>query len=566
MALLLTAGLGTTGGGEPYDLLIRNARVLDGTGAPWQQADVGVRGGRIVRVGRLDTEGATHVLDARGRVLAPGFIDVHTHVEEGLPARPDAENLTADGVTSIVTGNCGGSELLLGEWFGRLAVSGTAVNVASLVGHNSIRPAVMGHANRVPSARELAEMEALVRRAMAEGAAGFSTGLIYAPGSFARPPELTALARSAGAAGGIYATHMRSENDKVFEAIDEALAVARAAGVSLQISHFKVTSPKLWGSSGRMLASIEAARREGIDVTLDQYPYTASSSGLDVLLPDWALEAEREGARRALQRRLGKKSIRRKIARDMNRRLRDELGRNSLEHAVVASCPWMPEVEGRNLREINAAGWRSRPPRADTLRDQIETVLALCATGAATAGGPGNCAVQMNYHNMSEADVERILAHPLTMVARDGGVPGFGAGHPHPRSYGTAARVIRRYVRERRVLRLEEAVRKLTSLPAQRFGLRDRGLVREGFWADLVLFDPEQVADISSFEDPHHWTRGFDEVFVNGEAVRAGGRPTGKRPGRMLYGPGLDEDRLAANRAVRDRARLSVGLQRIQPR
>jgi N-acyl-D-amino-acid deacylase len=536
---------------EPYDLLLRDARILDGTGAEAFRGDLAVRDGRIARIGNLRPEGAAVVLEARGRVLAPGFVDVHMHVEEGLPARPDAENLVADGVTSIVTGNCGGSELPLGPWFGRLAESGTAVNVASLIGHNSIRPAVMGHADRRPSPRELAEMELLVRRAMAEGAAGFSTGLIYVPGTFARAPELAALARAAGALGGVYATHLRNENDRVFEAIDEAIAVARSAGVPLQISHFKVTSPRLWGASGRMLEKIEDARREGLDVTLDQYPYTASSAALDVLLPEWALGSARDGARRALQGRLRSPRLRRKIARDMHRRLHDELGRNSLEHAVVAGARWAPELEGRSVREINRLGWAGRPPRPDTLREQIATVLALCESGAATGEGPGVCAVQMNYHNMSEADVERILAHPLTMVARDGGVPGFGAGQPHPRSYGTAARVLRRYVRERQTLRLEEAVRKMTSLPARRFGLRDRGILREGYAADLVLFDPGKISDESTFADPHHFSAGFDDVFVNGVAVRKDGRPTGARPGRLVYGPALDEERLSASRLDR---------------
>ena len=546
---LLAGAFGLAGGTvEPCDLLIRDARILDGTGAAWFRGDVAIRDGRIARIGKLRPEGAAAVLEARGRVLAPGFIDVHMHVEEGLPARPDAENLVADGVTSIVTGNCGGSELSLGEWFGRLAQSGTAVNVASLIGHNSIRPAVMGHANRRPSARELAEMELLVRRGMAEGAAGFSTGLIYVPGMFAQTGELAALARTAGALGGVYATHMRNENDRVFEAIDEALSVARSAGVPLQISHFKVTSPRLWGASARMLERIDAARREGLDVTLDQYPYTASSAALDVLLPDWALEGDREGTRRALQGRLRKSRVRGRIVKDMYRRLHDELGRDSLEHAVVAGARWAPQLEGRSVREINRLGWSGRAPRADTLREQIRTVLDLCQAGAATGEGAGACGVQMNYHNMAEGDVERILAHPLTMVARDGGVPGFGAGQPHPRSYGTAARVLRRYVRERGTLRLEEAVRKMTSLPARRFGLRDRGLLREGYAADLVLFDPERIADESTFADPHHFSVGFDDVLVNGELVRRDGRPTGVRPGRLLYGPGLEEERVSASR------------------
>lgn len=540
--LLLFGALAAAAGAPeaPFDILITNARIVDGSGGASYRGDIGVRRGRIVRIGSLRDWPAVCVLEANQRVAAPGFIDVHMHVEEGILARPEAENLIADGVTSIVTGNCGGSELAIGDWLGKVAESSVAVNVATLVGHNSVRPAVMGNANRPPTARELAEMEALVRRAMREGAVGFSTGLIYVPGMFARIPEMALLASVAAAHGGVYATHLRNENDKVFEAIEEAIAVASRAKIPLQISHFKVTSRPLWGLSARMLERIEKARLDGIDVTLDQYPYTASSTGLEALLPAWSLESDRYGARRAMLARLRKKRERRRIAKDMYVRIHDELGRDHLDYAVVASAPWRRELDGKNLREINRAGPRSGlGPRPDTLQSEIETVLDLCQRGAGAGEGPGACATQMIYHNMDEGDVERILAHPLTMVARDGGVPQLMTGNPHPRSFGTAARVLSRYVRERRVLSLEEAVRKMTSLPAQRFALRERGLLREGFWADIVLFDPATVQDASTFEDPHHYSRGFDTVLVNGRIVRDDGRPTGTRSGAILYGDGL---------------------------
>jgi len=540
------AGLARDGELPLYETLIRNARIVDGSGGAWYRADIGVSRGRIARIGRLTGARARRVIDAQDRVAAPGFIDVHTHVERELPARPDAVNLVADGVTSIVTGNCGGSALPIGEWFGGLARAGTAVNVASLVGHNSIRQAVLGIQDRPPKPRELAEMEMLVARAMEEGAAGFSTGLIYIPGTFAETPELVALARAAARSGGIYATHMRSENVKLFEAIEEALAIARAAAIPLEISHFKVSSKKLWGESPRMIERVERARAQGIDVTLDVYPYAASSTGLDTLLPDWALSGKGGSPAEALAGRLAKKREREKIAQAMYRRLHDELGRDHLDYAIVARARWDQSLEGKSLREINLARQTNggSSGRGDTLEAEIETVLDLCERGREEGQTARACGVQMVYHSMDEGDVERILAHPLTMVARDGGVPEFGAGRPHPRSYGTASRVLARYVRERKVIRLEEAVRKLTSLPAQRFGFQDRGLLREGFWADIVLFEPESVADLSTFEDPHRYSQGFDDVLVNGALVREGGKPTRARPGRILYGGGLDRDRL----------------------
>ncbi|MCA1580782.1 MAG: D-aminoacylase [Acidobacteria bacterium] len=524
---VLLAVLAASSSPEPFDLVIRRARVVDGSGSAWFRADVGVKDGRIAAVGMLTDAPAARTIDAGDRVLSPGFIDVHMHVEGNLPARPDAANLVADGVTTVVTGNCGASELDLDAWFTALERDGIAVNVASLIGHNSVRSDVMGYADRPPTAAEQARMEWLVERAMGAGAAGLSSGLIYSPGTFARMEEVIALARVAGGHGGIYATHMRSENDGLFPAIDEALETARAAGIPLQISHYKVTARKLWGSSARMLALIEAARREGQDVTVDEYPYAASSSGLDVLLPERILQAE-GSVRHALVRRLADPADRAAIAGDMRRRLGDELGRDHLDYGVVASAPWRPSIEGKNLRSLNR-----EMGRTDALESEIETVLDLCREGAASGRG-SVCGTQMVYHTMEESDVERIFAHPLTMVARDGGVATPGTGAPHPRSYGTCARVLSRFVRERGLVTLEEAVRKMTSLPAARFRFADRGLLKEGFRADLVLFDPDTVADLSRFEDPHHLSRGFDLVVVNGRIVREEGVATCERPGMVL--------------------------------
>jgi N-acyl-D-amino-acid deacylase len=546
----LTAGgalLSAGSSGPRYDLVIAGGRIVDGSGAPWYRADVGIAQGRIARIGAIPRREGRELLEAEGRFVVPGFIDVHMHVEEDLPERPDAENLIADGATTIVTGNCGGSEISLLPWFERLEGSGVAVNVGSLIGHNTVRQAVLGGAARRASPREMAQMEALVRRSMAEGALGFSTGLIYAPGTFAPPSEVAALARAAARSGGIYATHLRSENEKVFEAVDEAIAAAKEAGAPLQISHFKVTSRRLWGSSTRMLESVERARRQGVDVAIDQYPYTASSSGLEVLLPDWALESKQQGSRAALRQRLSRPALRRKMARQMYERIHGVLGRDHLDYAVVASFPPEPSLEGRSLMEIARSGGRVRTG----LREEIAAALALCARGAAVPEGGGACGTQMVYHVLDERDVERIFRHPLTMVARDGGVPEPGRGRPHPRSYGAAARVLGSYVRARRLVPLEEAVRKMTSLPAQRFGLHDRGLLREGFWADLALVDPARVEDAATFETPHALSRGIDDVLVNGSPVRRSGRATGLRPGRILRGRGAERSGASAGRALR---------------
>jgi N-acyl-D-amino-acid deacylase len=500
---------------QPYDLIIRSGRIVDGSGNPWHSGDVAIRDGRIARIGRLEGATATRALDARGLVVAPGFVDIHMHVSTALPERPDARNLIADGVTSIVSGNCGDSKVDLQEWFAGLEESGVALNVASLIGHNTVRRAVMGSDKRAPTPEEMQEMEALVAKAMEDGAVGFSTGLTYVPGTYAETDEIVALARVAARYGGIYATHMRNEGEKVFEAIEESLTVARAAGLPLEISHFKQLNKLHWGESPQMLERIELARAEGIDVTLDQYPYTASSTRLGRMLPSSALA----GGAEAMKRRLADPQQRRKIADEMLRRTREVRGYEHLDYAVVAEAKWDPSLEGKSLREINRL-W----DREDTLEAEVETTLDLMEKGF----------VRMVYHRMNEDDVVRIMRHPLTMVARDGGVPAYGEGKPHPRSYGAATRVLGRYMREKKILSLEEAVRKLTSLPAQRVGFQDRGLLREGMWADIVIFNPETIGDAATFEEPHQYSHGIHAVLVNGELVLDDGQPTTVRPGQIL--------------------------------
>ena len=516
LALVVLSCLPLAAGGAPeFDVLIRGGRVLDGAGNPWYLADVGIRAGRVAAVGPLQGAPAARTLDASGLVVAPGFIDVHAHVESGLGARPTADNFLLDGVTTLVTGNCGGSEVDLPRFFDELRTGGISPNLASLIGHNSVRRAAMGTEERDPTPDELARMETLVGEAMRAGAVGLSTGLIYVPGTYAKTPEVVALARVAARHGGVYASHIRSEGDRVFAAIEEAVGVGREAGLPVQISHFKVSNKNLWGQSERTIAQVDAARAAGVDVTVDQYPYAASSTGLSTLLPAWALA----GGTDALWARLGDAPTRARLAREMKDHIRRRNGRKRLDYAVVASCPWDRGRDGLSITEINR-----RLGRKGRLEDEIETVLEMMDKGGA----------QMVYHSMDEKDVERILRVPYAMVASDAGVVEPGVGVPHPRAYGTNARVLGRYVRERGTLRLEDAVRRMTSLPAQRFSLADRGLLRPGMWADVVVFDAATVADRATYAAPHAPAHGFRYVLVNGELVVEDGRHTGARPGRVL--------------------------------
>lgn len=506
-----------------FDLIIRNGRVIDGSGNPWYKADIGIRDGRIATIGALDPRQGKRSLDAGGMIIAPGFIDGHTHSEGGLRRIPTADNFLFDGVTSIVTGNCGGSVVAIDSFFAELTNKGISINVATLIGHNTVRREVMRTAQRDPSPEELAAMEALVEKGMRQGAVGLSTGLIYIPGTYAKTSEVVALAKAAAKYDGIYASHIRNEgNDEqggVFAAIAEAIDVGRAAGIPVEISHFKVSSKRLWGQSKRTIGMIEKARAEGLDVTVDQYAYTASSTGLSVLLPSWAL-ADGDSA---MTRRLNDPKTRKKILEQMRHTIVDRNGRKNMSYAYVTRCEWDSTMNGRNISQINRL-WKRR----GTLRNELQTVLDMVEKGGAG----------MIYHTMSEEDVQRIMKYPYSMVASDAGVIQFGSGVPHPRGYGNNARVLAEYVRKKNVLRLEEAIRKMTSFPAQRYRLTDRGLIRPGMWADIVVFDEKTVADKATFQKPHAYSKGFAYVLVNGETVIDHGTHTGARPGKVLLGPG----------------------------
>jgi N-acyl-D-amino-acid deacylase len=499
-----------------YDLLIRNARVIDGTGNPWFRADVAVKDGRIAAVGRFPNAGARITIDARERVVAPGFIDVHTHIEREIEKVPRAENFLLDGVTTVVTGNCGGSRLDLAEWFSDLEKLGTGINIASLIGHNTVRSEIMGTANRAATPEEISRMQELVEKAMREGAVGFSTGLIYIPGTYSNTAEVVALARAAAKYNGTYASHMRDEGEHVLDAITEAVTVGRETGMPVELSHFKIDNQRLWGSSDKSLALVEKFRREGVDVVVDQYPYDHSSTNLGITFPSWALA----DGQAKIRERLTDPAMREKIATEMAAHLKD-LGHDDYTYAMVARFKPEPAYEGKTIAEINEM--KGRPK---TVRAQIDTIFDLQLEGGA----------QMVYHSMGAADVERIMRYPNTAVASDGGVQEPGTGVPHPRSYGNNARVLAEYVRNRHVLTLEDAIRRMTSLPARTFHFSDRGVVRAGAAADLVVFDPARVQDKATYQRPHQYSDGFDYVIVNGKVAVENGKATETRGGRIIRG------------------------------
>ena len=497
-----------------YDLLIRRARISDGTGNPWFNADVGIKDGKIAAVGNLADTTADRTIDAKGRILAPGFIDVHTHLEGNVERMPGAENLITDGVTTAITGNCGGSETDLAAFFERLEKLHTGFNVASFIGHNSVRSEIMGAANRQATPEEIARMQRLIAKNMRDGAIGFSTGLIYIPGTYANTDEVIALAKAAAQFHGVYASHMRDEGERVLEAIEEAVRVGKESGMPVQLSHFKIDNQRLWGSSDRSLALVEKFRREGVDVVIDQYPYDRSSTGLSIQIPSWALA----DGRPKFRQRIADPATRARIVADMKKNNAD-LGHQDFSWCMIASCDFDHSLDGKNISEVNVLKGREK-----NLESEIDTILELHAQGD----------ISMVYHSMGFEDVERIMMYPNTAIASDGWIIKFGSGVPHPRSYATNARVFSEFVRKRRVLRLEDAVRRMTSLPARTFGFRDRGMIREGYWADLVLFDPDRVEDAATFEKPHQYSKGFDYVLVNGTVVAEDGKPTGAKPGKVL--------------------------------
>ncbi|MCX7603984.1 MAG: amidohydrolase family protein, partial [Bryobacteraceae bacterium] len=409
--------------GQPYDLLIRNARVIDGTGAPWFRADVALRGDRIAAVGRLEESSARQVLDARGLVLAPGFIDAHSHALAGLRRHPDAENLIRQGVTTVMEGQDGSSPLPLRSVLEEMERLRPAVNIGFFAGHGSIRSKVMNTEMRPPTAEELEQMKALVREAMQDGAFGLSTGLFYVPGNYAATEEVIALARAAAAFGGMHISHMRDETAGVLASVAETIRIGEEGGLPTQVTHHKIIGKANWGRSEETLRLVDEARARGVDVTLDAYPYTASSTGTAALFPQWALA----GGAQALAERLSAPETRARIKAEIVRRILEDRGGGDPANVVLASCRFDPALAGKSLADLaRARGLEPAPEAAAEIAIDIQR--------------RGGCSAV--YHAISEQDVERILRYRWTMIASDGGVVAPGEGAPHPRNYGTFARVL----------------------------------------------------------------------------------------------------------------------------
>jgi N-acyl-D-amino-acid deacylase len=512
-AAMLASGplLGNTQ--QTFDVIIRGGRIVDGTGAPIRSADVAIGAGRIAAIGALADAKAKTIVDADGQVVAPGFVDVHTHADE-LAQHPLAEHFARMGVTTVVAGNCGGSADDVAAAFGTIERTGVSINFATLVGHNTVRRAVMGTERRAPTASELSKMQALVAKAMADGAVGFSTGLQYVPGTYADSAEIVALTKTAAAAGGLYASHMRNEGTELEAAVKEAIDVGEAAQCPVEISHLKVDAPSRWGASAKALEMIDAARSRGAKVNADVYLYDAASSTLGIRFPSWVLE----GGQPQINVRLDDEATWSKIKGEMRQLIR-ERGLENYSFARIASYRSDPTLNGHSIPEA-----ARKTLGKDDIEAQLEMMRRMLRAGGAS----------MVYQFMSEDDIGRILRHPHVSIASDSGHNVLGEGVPHPRGYGNNARALGRYVRDRKIVGLEEAIRKMTSLPADHFGLTGRGRLAVGAPADIVLFDPSRVVDRATYEQPHQYPDGITLVIVNGVPVIADGTHTGARPGQVL--------------------------------
>jgi dihydroorotase/N-acyl-D-amino-acid deacylase len=520
--VLLALPVAPAAQGPPADLVIRGARLVDGTGAPWYRADVAVRGDTILAIARGLAMKGTREVDASGLVLAPGFIDLHTHARRGLFEVPTADNYVRQGVTTVIEGPDGSSPIPLGAFLDNVAATRVSVNVGAFIGQGSVRARVVGEVDRPATAAEVETMRALVRAGMRDGAFGLSTGLFYVPGTFTPTAEVVELAKVAGQMGGLHVSHMRDEAQRVVESVRETIAIGEQGALPTQVTHHKIIGRANWGKSVETLRLVAEARARGVDVTIDQYPYTASSTSVQAaLLPAWA----QDGGRDAVMKRLGDPATRARIRAAVVALIENERGGGDPQNVQIANCTWDAALAGQRLGDIT----RGRGGAA-TVDAAADTVLWIVEQGGC----------QGIFHAIAEDDLVRILTHPATMIASDGEIPIFGRASPHPRSYGTFVRVLGRYVRERGVLTLEDAVRKMTSFPAQRLGLTDRGVVRPGLVADLVLFDPSRVADRATFEQPHQYAEGIAAVIVNGEIVFEHGAMTPARPGRVLRGPAFE--------------------------
>ncbi len=502
-----------------YDLVITGGKIVDGSGGSWYYGDVAIQGDTIVAMGKLSPTAGVRRLDAHGMVVAPGFIDPHTHSRRGIFDDPFALNYIRQGVTTLMEGPDGSSPLPIKDFLDQIAAVHTAPNFGTFVGQGSIRESVMGLVNRKATPEEIEKMRQVTRQAMLDGAFGLSTGLFYVPGNFTPTEEVVELAKVAGAMGGMHTSHMRDEAANVLASVKETIRIGEEGGLPTEITHHKIIGRGNWGLSKETLRMVDEARARGVDATIDAYPYTATSTLTVALVPQWA----QEGGQRALVERLDAPAQRTRIKAGVVTAIQGAQGGGDPANVVIANCTFDPALAGKSLAEIT----RDRG-RAVNFVNAAETLLEIQHAGGC----------QAVYHALSEEDVERILRYPFTMIGSDGEVTHFGVGAPHPRSYGTFARVLGRYVRERKTLTLEDAVHRMSGMTAARLKIFDRGLLRPGMKADIVIFDPDTVADKAEFDKPHQYAVGFRDVIVNGKPIIANGVLTNERPGRVLYGPG----------------------------
>lgn len=520
LAIFLTACDSPSDQRDPLDVILVGGSVYSGENAQPIVADVGISDDRIVAVGDLHDRQAELHLDVSGLAVVPGFVDIHSHAvrsdpEEGIFRWPDAENLIRQGVTTVVGGPDGGSPLPISATFAALEARPAAVNFATFVGHGSIRGLVIGDDDRPPTEVELEMMRGEVRAAMEQGAFGLSSGLIYPPGRFATTEEVIELAKVTAEYGGIYISHMREEGLDVLKSVVETIRIGEEGGLPTQLTHHKIVGAPMWGKSTETLRLVDEAIARGVDVSIDQYPYTASSTSLTILFPGWSLD----GGRDELLARMADPDQRARLRDDIVYRIEVDRGGNDPANVVLASCPHDSTINGLNLSQRLRQQERdvSNENAADLLMELVEA---------------GNCSAI--FHAINEEDVKNIMRHPATMPASDGGIEGPSERVPHPRNYGTFSRVLGYYVREQNLLPLHTAIHKMTMLPANRIGLSDRGRIAAGAIADIAVIDPETVIDKSTFENPHQYAEGTSHVFVSGEAVLLNGEMTGSRPGKVL--------------------------------
>ena len=505
---------------ESFDLLVKNGRIVDGTGTPWYEADIGIVGDRITRVGNLSGATAPQVIDATGLIVAPGFIDPHTHALRGIFDVPNAESALLQGVTTLTEGNDGSSPYPIDRHYADIQDLRISPNWAVFVGQGTIRQRVIGFGLRKASPQEMDRMKQMVRDAMEQGALGISTGLFYVPGSFTSTEEVIELSKVAAEYNGIYISHIREEAAQLIDSVQETIRIGEEAGIPVQITHHKVIGVENWGASIESLRLVDEARARGVDVTIDQYPYTASQTSINALIPQWA----QAGGREEMLNRINSPETYSTIKNEVIAKILYDRGGGDPKNVFISRNSWDPNMAGKNLAELTMeAGMEPTPENA------AEIVFDIIRGGGATAV----------YHAIGPEDVDRIMRHPATAIGSDGPVGVFGEGAPHPRQYGTFARILGHYVRERGVITLEEAVKKMSSQSARRLGIHDRGLITEGYFADVAVFDAEEIIDRASFEQPHQYATGMKFVLVNGEVVVENGAHTGRRPGRILHGPGF---------------------------